>query len=154
MASPRVHAASSVLLIPVVALLEVWLGGLTVRGSAWMTTLVIFAFGFFIDLDHMLHWQKTKGAIKSMWRDKKINDPVGRYVRAEGRWGANLFHTWPFLVVVLSSCLLGLTPLIAYAVHILVDCCDRGYIGKANKWEIPGVLGKFSPKGWRYGKYH
>ncbi|PIU01414.1 hypothetical protein COT68_03370 [bacterium (Candidatus Torokbacteria) CG09_land_8_20_14_0_10_42_11] len=79
-----------------------------------------------------------------------------RYVRVEGRWGANLFHTWPFLAVVLVCCYLlrSPVPLIAYAVHILVDCGDRGYIGKGDKSEIPGVLGKFSPESWRYGEYY
>ena len=141
MASPRVHAIFSVILIPVALLLQVWFGGILVGGSAWMTTFVIFAFGFLVDLDHLLHWEKAKGMIRSMWRDKKINDPVGRYVRSPGEWGANLFHTWAFLPFVLFFCFLLGTPLpwIAYWVHIFVDCGDRGYIKKANRWEIPGV---------------
>lgn len=118
--------------------------------------LWIILFGIFVDLDHVLHWEKTKGMTKSMWKDKKLNDPVGRYTRAQGKWGANLFHTWPFLVVVLFCCFLLKTsfPLAGYGLHIFIDCGDRGYIRKANRWEIPGILGKFTPEGWRYGRFH
>lgn len=153
MAVPKWHLGVCVVLVGTLTALS--------RSALWSWhTLWIVVFGCLVDLDHCIQWKRTKLLIKGIIQTRTL-ELQKEWHKTEPEHltknpPVNICHTWlGAIALVLIAWLLikSWIPIIAYSVHILIDCFDGGYSSqKRFLWEIPDVLGRFVPPKWRYNK--